>query len=189
MGIDHTFTESLSMINFKVSKTSQGFILVACLATLLLLSLLALAAADRSLLLTKQAANQWLYWNTLANLNVIQQTLIKQNSFIQPKNCQVSYRNDDYYWQNSAEKWNGGCQLNSREIPTLSAIETLPLTSCIKQNKQLKRVKYLRLTTSTLNYTVKLKVQSIIVILSAEKDTCVPDNSQLSLGLLSWRME
>ncbi len=171
---------------------SAGFILVAVMSYLLLMTILTLGVLETSLLLRKQANAQWQFWQISMVANAANQQVVK--SLLQQKqlNCFSSYQTDNRYWSQSADKWGQrSCHTLDSSYRSDSMIELLPETLCLaEEGKETQFFEIYRVSTQTQNAQHHiLRTQSNIIRSNDKIKTCTHFMHGVSSGLTSWRMD
>lgn len=165
---------------------ANGFILVTVMSLLLIISLLAIGAAETSLIARRQTNIQWQFWQNRQSAIQAHQHII--NTLLQAKvpSCMQAYSVNDKYWHNEDGMPNN-CHFSTIHSQGNTVIELLPLSVC--DSSQI-AVKFYRITTTAqANDGARFHLQSIMVVPANEKTTCQDGTIPLSFGLQSWRME
>lgn len=191
MGSDSGIDESMRQLSVQ-----YGFVLVATMAMLLLLTLLAVGVAETSLLLTKQTASQWQYWQlrtVASNVNrEIADALVKGDN----PPCLTGYQIDNQYWSQPVTAWlSTQCHASQMSVSAYSVIEVMPQWFCFAQNTA-QSVIFMRVTTQVENKQgAVLHVQSVVAVrvkrsllASFKLNACRNIHDKISFGIQSWRI-
>ncbi len=169
----------------------QGFILVTTMAILLLLTLLAVGAAETSLMLSKQTSVQWQFWRASTAANNVNRELAQILNSNKSLPCLVNYQIDNRYWSQLVTNWGSAkCEDKQMDVKTYSVIENIPQDFCLEQDKgKTQAIDLFRITTQTeTTQGIVLHVQSVVSAPAKKTGACTNVISQLSFGIQSWRM-
>jgi Tfp pilus assembly protein PilX len=167
-------------------RKSEGFILVTVLSLLLIISLLAISAAETSIIARRQTNAQWQFWQNRQVAIQAQQQITQTILAGSIPACIQAYTIDNSYWDAETSIHNS-CHFRYDNSQGNSIIEALPLAVC---DSHYRAANFYRVTTiAQANDGTHFHLQSIIAVPAHTKTTCQDGAIPLSFGLQSWRME
>ena len=172
-------------------KQTRGYILIMAMSMLLILTLLAMGAAETSLLLMKETQANWSALQAqqaTENMNRHWMETLRTQSRL---DCLVPMDPAEHYWSTTPNSWEaGGCIDTQMGVTLSTVVELLPDTLCLEEKTgSVQQITFLRLTTAVKDlHQMDIHIQRIFPVFSPRTVTCQHTAKGWDMAAFSWRM-